>query len=73
MKTNYLKWTTFLMVVIVFLGSCKKDDDTKPNNNNNQTDVIKNYSGSGSKGDLITFSMNHTNKSYTVHNYVNIR
>lgn len=56
------------MVVIVFLGSCKKDDDTKPNNNNNLTDVIKNYSGSGSKGDLITFSMNHTNKTYTVHN-----
>ena len=69
MKTNYFKLMTLLMVIAVLMGSCKKDDATEPdNNNNNPSDVIKDYSGSGSEGDLITFSINQTDKTYSVHN-----
>jgi len=70
MKTNYFKLLTLLMVIVALIGSCKKDENTDPddNNNNDPTDVIKAYSGSGSKGDLITFSINQTNKTYSVHN-----
>ncbi len=69
MKTNYFKLMTLLMVIAVLMGSCKKDDATEPdNNNNNSSDVIKDYSGSGSEGDLITFSINQTDKTYSVHN-----
>ena len=68
MKTNYVKLMTLLIVFAMLTGACKKDEDETIPDNNNQTDIIKNYSGSGSKGDLITFSINQTDKTYTVHN-----
>jgi hypothetical protein len=50
----------FLSLAISF-SACKKDD-------NKTTDVVKNYSGSGSRGDLITFAINQTDKTYSVNN-----
>lgn len=57
----------FLSLAISF-SACKKDNDDSKPDDNNTTDVVKNYSGSGSKGDLITFGINQTDKTYTVHN-----
>ena len=53
-----------LLTLSLFIGitSCKKDDsDTTPKE-------LKNYSGSGSNGDLITFEINHTDNTYSINN-----
>ncbi|MCD4793362.1 MAG: hypothetical protein K8R54_09030 [Bacteroidales bacterium] len=66
MKTNYLQLMVFLMVIAVSIGACKKDNVVEPEDN--EDDIIKSYSGSGSEGDLVTFEINHTDGSYTIHN-----
>lgn len=53
----------FLITPLVF-GSCKKDDDTPQ-----ETSDIKNtYSGSASHGDLMTFEINQSKKTYQLDN-----
>ncbi|PLX01858.1 MAG: hypothetical protein C0594_12505, partial [Marinilabiliales bacterium] len=57
-----------IILLSVFVISCNKDDDnnTDDNNNNTTTEVVKDYSGSASYGDLVTFSINQTNSTYSV-------
>lgn len=69
MKTNRLKWMALLMVVAVLIGSCNKEDDTIPNNNINPPVASKNnYLASGSYGDIITYEIDVSNKTYS---YIN--
>jgi len=51
-------------IAIVCFSGCKKDGPDGPDNN----DKINTYSGSGSYGDLVTFDINQTTKSYTTRN-----
>ena len=64
------KYSNLLLVIPVFLilfSACKKEED--PIVEETETpDLVKAYSGSGSAGDLITFDINHTDKSYTINN-----
>lgn len=66
MKQNYFKLMTLLMVIAVIIGACEKNEDSEPNENSN--DLIHEYSGSGSAGDLITFTIDQTKNRYTIHN-----
>ncbi|MBN1188010.1 MAG: hypothetical protein JXB49_37390 [Bacteroidales bacterium] len=56
-----------LSMASILIISCNKDDDNN-GDDDTSTDVINDYSGSGAKGDLITFAINQTQKTYTVHN-----
>jgi len=54
-----------ILMTLVSITSCKKDDTPNPIPN---PTVVKKYSGSGSAGDLITFDINHSDKTYSVNN-----
>lgn len=66
MKFNYLKLTTLLMFTAVLIGACDKKEDTEPGDDNSS--LIHEYSGSGSAGDLITFTIDQSKNRYTIHN-----
>lgn len=66
MQTNYFKLIATLFVLSILIVACKKTEEE--NSDDNSNDIIKEYSGSGSEGDLITFSINQTNNTYTIHN-----
>lgn len=65
MKTKYLIFTALIIVLII--SGCKKESDDDPEIPKSEN-IINDYSGSGSEGDLITFSINQTNNSYSIVN-----
>jgi len=67
MKTNYFKLLTLLMVIVALIGSCKKDE-TKPDDENPQIEKKNNYLASGSYGDVITYSIDENNNTYSYTN-----
>lgn len=54
------------MALFIFLAACDNDDDD--NDNPDPATVYKEYSGSGSEGDLLSFEINHTDQTYIVYN-----
>lgn len=60
----WLSILTFSILTVLNFG-CKDDpEEEEPK----KEDVINKYAGSGSKGDLVTFSINTTDKTYSVNN-----
>ncbi|KAA3645157.1 MAG: hypothetical protein DWP98_11620 [Bacteroidetes bacterium] len=69
MKNLTLK--AIIIASVVSLGSCSEDEAVKPdtnNNNGNNSTSINKYSGSASYGDLVTFSIDKSNNTYTLNN-----
>lgn len=64
MRNLYL-FMAFGAAIALIVISCKKKDDPTPDD---KTTIVKNYAGSGSEGDLITFNINQTDKTYVVDN-----
>ena len=54
-------------IATICFSGCKKDGPDGPDGPDNN-DKINTYSGSGSYGDLVTFDINQTTKSYTTRN-----
>ena len=65
MTTKNIKFCVIAFLLLFIFGACGKDEDDP---NPVDDDIIMKYSGSGSEGDLITFDINHTTESYTIHN-----
>ena len=59
----------FALGLLILFNSCKKEDDNNNDDNTpTPTDTKKGYSGSASYGDLVTFEINQTQHTYSVHN-----
>lgn len=59
-----------LAMASVLFSACKKEDDNNDTDNTTPTptDTKRGYSGSASYGDLVTFEINQTQHTYSVHN-----
>lgn len=64
MKNIFTRTLILGLIIGGVLSSCKKDDETTPET----SQTTNTYSGSASHGDLMTFEINQSNKTYTLYN-----
>ncbi len=63
-KISFL--ASLIIIAIISFSSCKKDDDNNPPpGGNNPTVKISKYLAAGSYGDIITYEINSTNKTFS--------
>jgi hypothetical protein len=69
MKKNYLRFGLIFFFLLTLVTACKKDDDdNNDDNNNNITPVEHKYTASASYGDIIRYTFDVANNTYSFTN-----